>query len=141
MAFNYAAAELAPGKTITVRLDQLPGKPVVQLEHLGETNRTWLDDQLAKANTQQASKSSKARGKVSKRKLAESLAAARDLLAAHSVRDLVAKHADGKPATTADIPDWCAAIPADIVWLLVEIAADPESFREAFDDVDAIAEK
>ena len=138
--FDYKTSELAPGKLIEVTLEMLPGKPKIWLEHLGDTNETWVAAQITEANSKNH-KLGRRSGKVTKKALAEVERKIRDDLAAHAVRKLEAVHKDGTPATTEDIPRWCDAIPIDIAHRLHDVARNPDVFRDPVDDADAIAGK
>lgn len=144
MGFDYSAAVLKPGKTIPVSLDMLPGKPAVQLEHLGDENVSWLNDQIAKANAKiaMAAFTDNKKKQLSPKKIEEARKLRRDILAKHAVRGLTAKHKDGTPATVSDIPMWCDAIPPDVVDKLWSIANDDELYRDVDEqDSKELAEK
>lgn len=145
MAFEqYAAAGLRSGKTTALVLNMLPGwrdadgkmqYPVVHVEHLGETNQTFWNDQIARANSREAIAAVMAKpGKITKKVLSARRKKDREALAAHAVRRLEARHKDGTPATAADIPDFMEAIPDDVVDVIRDFAMDPENFREAASD-------
>jgi hypothetical protein len=144
--FDFTAQKIVAGYTIPIVLDMLPGSPTVHIEHLGNQNKTLLAEQIAEA-TATASDARKI-GAKSKRKtpaevekeLAEKTAERREELAAHAVRNLDAKHVDGTPATTADIPAFVDALPEDIVDRLYAIANNADLFRRT-EDPAAIAGK
>lgn len=129
MGFDYSVAELKPGKTIPVVLDMLPGAPVIELEYLGETNVSYLNDQISQANAKLMSAGGTKNKQLTKKRIDENRAKRREILAKHAVRDLKAKHKDGMPATKADIPEFCNAIPADVVDTIWAMANNEELFR------------
>lgn len=135
MAFDFSKQELKAGKTVPLVLDMLPGKPIVHLEWLGETNATWMSDQIARANAKTATAAKKADPKITKKGLDEIREKNRGFLAKHAVRRLEAKHNSGenagKDATEADIPEFMAKIPGDVVDTIVEFCANQENFRDA----------
>lgn len=142
MGFDqFRKAELEPGHTVPMVLDMLPGEPVIHVEHLGETNSTYLDDEIARANAKPASAGGKGQQKISKVKLAEIRTKRRATLAKHVIRKLEAKHSDGKPATVEDIPLFVDSIPGDVVDTIWNFANNAENFRPSLDDVKDLAEK
>lgn len=138
---QFKVAALKPGKTMPLVLDMLPGRPVVHLEHLGETNAPFWADQIARANARNAIGSSKK--KITKKDLRELRQKKRDVLAKHGIRKLEALHSDKTPATSADIPDFVEAIPDDVVDVVFDYASNPDNYREIQieGDPDEIAEK
>lgn len=130
MGFDYTRQELPPGKTVPFVLDMLPGKPVVHLEWLGETNKTWMSDQLARANAKKHA-AKKIEKTLTEHDIVEMREKNRVYLAKHSVRDLEAIHTDTKKAATKDdIPLFMKSIPWDVVDLIVEFASNQENYRE-----------
>ncbi len=127
MAFDYSLAELQPGHTVPLVLDMLSGSPEIDVEHLGKTNKTYLADEIASANSKPAGSSGK-RKLMSKAQLAEDVRRMRARLK-HAVRHLRAKHSDGSAATDADIPEWIESIPDDVVETIFMFAVNAENFR------------
>lgn len=134
-------AALRPGKLVPLVLNMLPGEPVVHLEHLGDENASYFDDAIAKANAK--AQAGKKGGRASRRQLAENRDKNRETLAKHSVRHLEARHSDGRAATDADIPEFMASVPPDVVDTMIVFAFDAENWRERSIDGDAreLAEK
>ncbi len=145
MAFDHISkAALTPGKTIPLSLDMLPGTPVIDVEHLGDENASYLDDEIAKANAKGVSAGSQKGKKVTPARLVEIREKRRDIIAKHAIRHLKdVKHSDGKQATDAEIPAFAAALPGDVVDKIWDIVTDAELFRERSIDGDpkALAEK
>lgn len=127
MAFDYSSAALKPGKTIPLKLYMLPGEPVVHVEHLGETNASFWNDSIAKANGGERRVGGNA---LTKRAIASARRKNRATLAAHAIRKLDATHSDGKAATLADIPEFVDALPDDIVDFLRDYCTNQENFRD-----------
>jgi hypothetical protein len=126
---KYADAALKSGKTVKLKLNMLPGAPTIHVEHLGENNAGYWTDLTARAGTG-AAEIGTARGGRTLEERQERRKRNRETLARHAVRQLDAKHDDGTPATNADIPEWCEAIPPDVVDMIFVFALDPENFRE-----------
>lgn len=139
MAFDFSSAHLKPGKTVPLVLNMLPGEPVVQIEHLGESNKSFFNDLIARANA----KATVVPSKLTAKALKEARAKNREMIAKHAVRDLVATHDDGRKATKEDIPEFIAALPDDVIDLIREFASNPENFRDQTIEADPadIAEK
>ena len=142
MAFNNIKDSAPkPGKLVSVVLDMLPGRPVVHLEHLGDTNESWTADQIARAN----SKTSLGFGsrKASKKLLREIVERKRQAIADHAIRDLEAKHSDGTLATKADIPAFTEALPPHVVEMIYDFASNANNWIElpAESEVSAVAGK
>lgn len=136
---SYAAAALVPGKTVELRLNMLPGSPVVHVEHLGETNVGYTNDTVAGAGMGVAAAGNRKRTPKERKELRDKR---RKTLAAHAIRKLDAKHDDGTAATNADIPEWLDAVPDDVVDTMFFFALDADNFREVtFASVAAVAEK
>jgi hypothetical protein len=135
MAFDYSQFVLKTGKTVPFKVNMLPGEPVAHIEHLGESNASYLSDQIAQANakTMAAAGVSQKKKLLSKKALEELRDKRRDIISKHAVRDLVAKHSDGTPATKADIPMWVAALPPDIIDLIWDFANNAENFRDVIE--------
>lgn len=144
MPFDYRKAELEPGRTVPMVLDMLPGSPEIQVEHLGDENRTYLADHIAKANAK-ASRSGgvAARKMVSKATIAEDQKQRRTDVAKHVVRDLKAKHTDGRDATPTDIPEWVDSLPNHVVMMIYLFALNAGNFLDQVieGDVKELAEK
>ena len=141
MAFDHIKrSAIAPGKTVQLVLNMLPGSPVVHVEHVGETNVGFMNELLAKANGRHLATSSSS---LSAKDRDDARARNRETLARHSIRHLEATHSDGTPATDTDIPDFVAALPDDVVDLIRDFVRDPNNFRERpiEGDPKAIAEK
>lgn len=143
MAFDFAPAMVTPGRTIPVVLNMLPGSPTVHLEHLGPDNKTWLAAQVASANAAAPKKGialGRERPKIDAKDLTDDTEQRADLV--HALRHLEATHTDGTPATDADIPEFIAGLPSDIVRRLHFVASNIENYRNGqFNDPKAIAEK
>src|SRR5262245_18224853 len=135
---HYEAAAVRPGKLRRVRLEMLPGAPEIDVEHLGETNKTWLAEMVGKAGTNPVQVVGTGPGGAqTAAERAEQLERFRGILASHGVRHLVSvRRADGTPAVDADIARWCAAIPPDVVTRLVVLCFDVDKFRDG-PEVDA----
>lgn len=142
---DYALVALPPGKTIEVKLDQLPRAPIVHLEHLGETNKAYLDDQIAQANAKFAWEAGSKKKQISKKKLAERRQKCADILVKHSVRKLETTHSNGAEATLADVPLWMETIikfTPELVDLMWDLANNAENYRDApASDPKELAEK
>lgn len=144
MGFDYSAAVLKPGRLIDISLDMLPGKVSVKLEHLGDENLSYLNDQIAKANAKLAIVASgDKKTQLTLKKLEENRKLRRDILAKHAVRELTATHNNGTAATNDDIPAWVDAIPGDVVDKLWNFANNEELYRDVVVEPDskALAEK
>lgn len=129
---QFAGSALKTGKTVPLKLNMLPGSPVVHLEFLGETNTTFWNDQIARANAKDAVLAAITPGgtKVTKKLIRERRKKDRETLAKHAVRKLEAVHSDGTAATAADIPEFLDAMPDDVIDMLRAFVTDPENFRE-----------
>lgn len=143
---HFTAARIVAGKIIPVVLNQLPGAPVVGLEHIGDGNATFVADQIAKAGTDEAlhpgailasaaavrARRADTRGKADdEREQREQIARFRELVLRHGVRQLVdVKHSDGAKATDADIPEFVTSLPDDVVVDLALICFNKEHWRE-----------
>ncbi len=142
MAFGrIKAASLKAGKTVPLKLNQLPGDPIVHIEHLGETNASWWNDSVAQAGAKDAAPDAKA--KVTLKTLAAARAKNRAVIAKHAIRKLEAIHDDGRKATDADIPEFVDALPDHVFDIVKNFALDHNNFMErAIDgDPDELAEK
>ena len=142
MPFDYKAAEVKPGKTVKLVLDMLPGAPAVHLEHLGESNKSYWSESVAKANSGEIHAGTRPKV-ITAKAIADRRVRDRELLRKHVIRKLEAKHADGSDATLDDVGEWLEAIPAYVLDMLVEYAVNPANFGDApvATDVDATAEK
>ncbi len=140
MAFDkIRSAELVPGKTVALKLDMLPGSPVVHVEHLGEENSSWVNEQIATANSKPLSRGKK---KLTAKGLKEATEEHRKEIADHAIRGLDATHDDGTPATKADIPEFVASLPRDVVDLIWVFAYTPANWRDTIEvDAKELAEK
>lgn len=141
---DYALAALPPAKTLPLKLDQLPREPVVHLEHLGETNHKYLDDQIAQSNAKIATGGTK-HHQVSKKKIREMRAKRADILVKHSIRNLETTHSNGTPATMADVPMWMEKVlehTPELVDMMWDFASNAELYRDApLSDPKELAEK
>ncbi len=133
---NYRRADLESGRTVSMVLDMLPGKvkPEIKVEHLGDENRTYLSDEIAKANASASRASGNKKKLMSKARIAEMKQQRRDELKKHIVRELTATHDDGSPATNADIPAWVDSLPPDVVDLIYLFSLNAENFRTSDDE-------
>lgn len=138
-AFDFDAQQLKPGKLVPLKLNMLPGAPVAWMEHLGDDNVGYWNDMIARANTLPAELGGAVQT-VERRR--ENRVRNRDVLAKHSVRRLDAKRKDGTPATVADIPAFCKAVPDDVADMMFRFAQDADNWRDhAVAAAEAIAEK
>lgn len=139
MAFGkIAAATLVAGKTVALKLDMLPGQPVVHVEHLGETNEDYWNDQIARANTQDSVSVGRRAGggKITRKTVHKRREKDRETLTKYAVRHLEAKHDDGRDATDADIPEFMQSIPPDVVDTIRDFVLNEENFREGIPESD-----
>jgi hypothetical protein len=131
-------AALVPGKTVPLKLDMLPGSPVIHIEHIGDENATWINSRVAKANAE----SPRAKKKVTVKSLNEATEERRQEIIDHAIRNIEARHDDGTPATKADIPLFGAALPADVVDLVWVFAHNAANWRDEMEgDPKELAEK
>lgn len=138
--FDFEAAKLQPGKLVPIKLNMLPGHPVVWVEHLGETNKGYWNETLAMAGSGGAEAGS---GKRTPETVKADIEKHRKSIERHAIRKLDAKHTDtGEAATQADIPEFCEAIPDDVVETVYWFSRDPENFRKhSFSNAADLAEK
>jgi len=145
MPFEKMRAAVAPaGKLIKVRLDNLPGQPEIEMEHLGETNASWMADQAARAGTKDALVLGASLDRVaSQRERKQQLLRYRETLEKHAVRHLTdVRHDDGTKATDDQIAEWVDALPDDMVYRLISVAFNVENWREVPTiDAKVLAEK
>jgi hypothetical protein len=135
MAFdNIRSAGLIAGRVVKLQFNNLPGQPVVHVEHLGETNAAWLNDEIARANSTSALVTS-SRSALSKQKIGEARLKRRTVFAKHAARKLEAKHSNGADATDDDIPEFIAALPDEVFDAAWTFACDAENFRERVIDI------
>lgn len=130
MFSHISKAVVPPGKTVPLVLDMLPGSPVLHVEHLGESNQQYWNDQIARANTAEARVGDRANQAITKRGLKKRRDKDRETLAKFSVRDIEARHTDGTPATKEDIPDFLEACPDDVIDTIRDFVINPDNFRE-----------
>ncbi len=136
MAFGkIEAASLKPGKTVALKLNQLPGSPVVHVEHLGETNASWWNDNVTKADPKAAAPDRA--GKATLKSIAAARAANRIIVAKHAVRRLEATHDDGRKATDEDIPEFVESLPDHVFDIVKNFALDANNFMDVAADSDA----
>lgn len=135
MGFDqYEKAKIVSGRTVPYVMNMLPGEPVVHVEWIGDTNRTWVNHLMAEARA--GEKGIKAVSDREFAKLADpeqrkkNREENRKLLAKHSIRKLEAFHSDGRAATDDDIPLWVQSIPDDCVDKIVVFVLNAENFRE-----------
>lgn len=140
--FDYSAQELKPGKTITIKFESLPGKPEVDIEHLGDENATWVAEKILKANAPDKRTIGGGKRKVTKASLAENDERVREVLAKHVVRHLRATKKDGTKVGDEKIATWCAEIPQHMADSLFVTASDASYFVDMPEgDVEDTAEK
>lgn len=142
---DYEQAALKPGKTVAMKLDMLPRSPVVHLEMLGETNATYLNDQIAQANAKLVTAGSGGKKQLSKKRLLEMRERRADIISKHGIRKLEATHSNGKTATQDEIPEWVASVlkwTPDVIDQIWDFANNPEFYRDAIvSDTEQLAEK
>jgi hypothetical protein len=135
--FDYIAdAALVPGKTVPYKFTQFIGEPVVHVEHLGETNKTYLNEEIARANSSAALASSGGGKRVSKQLIKEQRDKRRKIYAKHAVRKLEAKTKTGEAAGQDLIPDFVNSLPDEVFDVAWNFVRDPENFRELTIDAD-----
>lgn len=133
---KLAAQKVKPGKTVELVLNQLTsphGAPIIAIEHLGESNRQWWGDQIARAKASSAIRTSKKAkdDSISEEAIAAARMANRETLATYSVRHLVRVfHDDGTQATDDDIKAFVMSIPDDVIDSIISHATDPNIFRD-----------
>lgn len=137
MSFRKLEAQaVEPNRTVPLVLAQLKGEPILHVEHLGETNREFWNDALARANVQTNTASKRTR--ITDSKIKENRIKNRDLVAKYSVRALEKVfHDDGSPATIADIRDVVFALPDDVFDEVLRFVGDPNNFRDVEIEGDA----
>ena len=126
------------GKTVQLVLNQLAGEPVLIVEHLGETNITFWNDAIAKAQAKAGAAGSGGRKKITADDIVQARAKNREVLAKHSVRGLenvFHDKPDGsldpeRPATIEDIPSVINALPNDVFDTVWKFVQDPNNFRD-----------
>ncbi len=143
MAFDFSSVTLVPGRTIAMELDMIPGAPVVHIEFLGIDNKSFMESLIVKANAKTPKTAAKDK-KVTVATYTDAIEEHRaDIL--HAVRKLEGmRHTDGRLATDADIPDFIAGLPPDIVEKIWFKANSVEAHRPGLQTVaeeKALAEK
>lgn len=138
MSFRKLEAQTVEvAKTVPLVLNQLRGEPVLHVEHLGETNKPFWNDALARANATAGISSGK-RMKITDAKIRETRLKNRELVAKYSVRGLEnVFHDDGKPAGAEDIRDVVFALPDDVFDAVLGFVSDPNNFRDVEIEGDA----
>jgi hypothetical protein len=132
MGFTKIKMQAPPvGKTVELVLNQLDGDPVLTVEHLGETNITYWNDAVARAQAQGVTASAGRGKKVTPADIAAARERNRTTVATHSVRD-IAKffHDSGEAATKDDIAAIIAALPDDVFDSVLKFVSDPNNFRD-----------
>lgn len=149
MPFDYSAANVTPGRTIRVVMNNLPpmprregeeaspGFPVAHVELLNDDNRSYQGYLIQRADASKKKgklidekpKTLEARVERAMEQTAEKRAERRREIH-HAVRKIEARHSDGADATEADIPAWIAALPQDAVDRIWIIAHDEDMFRD-----------
>ena len=138
MSFRKLEAQAVPEAILVpVVLNQLKPAPTFWCEHLGESNKGFWNDALARANVT-ANVGAGKRTRITDAKVKEGRMRNRELVAKHSVRRLEdVFHDDGTPASAADIRDVVFAIPDDVFDELLEFVTNPNNFRDVEIDGDA----
>jgi hypothetical protein len=132
-------AALVPGKLVPLKLDMLPGSPVIWVEHLGEENATWINARVAAAN---AAMQSRGKKKVTVKDLKATTEERRQEIIDRAIRNLDAVHDNGTPATKTDIPMFGEALPPDVVDLVWAFAYNAANWRDAIEgDPKELSEK
>lgn len=162
--FDYRKAEITPGRTVEILMDNLPRDrwkdpttgeemvgdfPICHVEQLGPDNRSWVAAQIDKADPKKAPKKEPAGPRAAKKMSVEAFQAAtrkdrdeRREEIRHAVRRIVCRRSDGTEATDSDIPAWIAAIPQHAVDRIHTIAWNPNNYLDGnFADPNEIAEK
>ncbi len=131
MAFRKLEAQAIPeALVIPVVLHDLKPSPTLWVEHMGETNKGFWQDALARANVA-ASVGAGKRTRITDAKVKEARLKNRELVAKHSVRRMEnVFHDDGTPAKAEDIRDFVFALPDDVFDKLLEFVSDPNNFRD-----------
>jgi len=132
MAFGKIRnAGLIPGKTVPLVLNMLPGEPVVNVEHLGTSNTSFINDQVARASHHKAvTRTASTGAPMSELERERVDRENREFIIKHVIRKLEAKHDDGRDATDADIPEFVQSLPPDVVTTILVFAFNAENFRE-----------
>lgn len=154
MAFGSVASQsVSSGKTVELVLNQLSilgDSPAFVVEHLGESNRAFWNDVIARANV---NATDSRRGKLTEADIAAGRAKNRANLAKYSVKDLRGFYHDvegqpgtpdpTKPATKADIVELLQALPNDVIDSVMTFVVNAENFRErpVLADAKTVAEK
>lgn len=139
MSFDFSESEIATGRTCPLVLDQLKGDPppIIHVEHLGDTNKTYLSEQLGSANASAKKKAERAKERGDaiitekdvdrqyKEMRADLKHAVRDLDAVFNVGDR-----KGQKAAKTDIPLFVSKLPNDVVKFIWLFARNPNNFRE-----------
>lgn len=140
MAFGKISKQsLDQDRTVELVLYQLVGDPVLVVRHLGESNKPFWNDALAKAGKSAVGKKTR----LTSAEVLQARAENRETVAKYSVVDLHGvRHDDGRPAVVDDISDVIAALPDDVFDAVLRFVTDPNNFRDvAPADPQAVAGK
>lgn len=131
---HFSRAALQAGKIVPLTLASLPGEPVIGVEHLGPTNVTLTNDEIARANAKETSrigKSKNKQAKLSRASFDEMRAQNRETVRKHVVRKLIdVKHSDGRAAVDDEISAFVDALPDETITEIVLFAVDASNFRD-----------
>jgi hypothetical protein len=138
---SVTAQHLQTGKTVELVLNQLVilgEHPVLVVEHLGETNKAFWNDALAKANVKATDGAR--RTKLTPADVIAGRIKNREAVAKFSVRGTIGfyhDHADrpgvpdpARPATNVDIRDIVMALPDEVFDSVLAFVINGENFRE-----------
>jgi hypothetical protein len=139
---HFKAAALKPGRLQPYTFWQLAGEPRVLIEQLWDGNATFAADMVARSNVDEEKAKRKRKVKNTLATIAENKAQNRKTVADHVIRHIDdVKHTDGTRATDADLAEFIASLPDDLITDVLMDAADKEKWREIEGDVEAIAKK
>lgn len=146
---------LKPAKTVELVLNQLVilgEHPILVVQHLGESNKPFWNDALAKASANAADRGRNK--KITPAEIDAGRAANRTTVAKFAVVDTRGFFHDYtdrpgfpdhmKPATKADIPEIINALPNEVFDSVMSFVLNAENFRDhdgAFADPEALAKK
>lgn len=130
MAFGKIAAQVVnTDKLVELQLNQLAGEPILIVAHLGESNKDFWLDSIAKANAQAAAGGGKQ--KLSPARIKEMRSKNRATVIKYAAKDVTNLfHDDGTPATKADLADIVNSLPDDVFDSVLLFCSNADNFRE-----------
>lgn len=132
---NYEKQAPRSGQTVPYEVTELKNPdgthPIVHIEHIGDSNETFVEEMLARAGADEVDETHAAK-----------LATARDRVIRHAARRLERVFfSDGTQATDADIPGFVRALPVRAFDRMARFAMSEAPFVEIATDPQALAEK